>query len=242
MNIKNMNAKVMIISILLLLGSFLSYSQQEYGILKVQGMSSMQVRPDEAVARFSFEIIQMDYEKTIKILGDKADQLKNTLKKAEFNEENLETVMFNVNINRIYQRGQQKDSGYVARQIMELKFPYQPENMIRLINSVSGTNTGPGIMFSFQLSDQQMETVKMELITMAVKDARQKAEVIAKSSMTFIDGVKEIVYGGITGPEPQMLRVMESTAAIESNYGGFNVQDLTMKESIEITYLIKAGQ
>ncbi len=222
--------------------SFTGYSQDESGLLKVQGISILHVKPDETIARFSFEIIQMDYEKAIQILGNEADQLKKKLKKAGFDEENLKTTMFHVNINRIYQRGQPKDSGYVARQIMELEFPYRPDNMIKLVNTVSDKSTGPDVTFSFQLSERKRENIRLELISKAVNDARQKAEVIAKSSKTRITGVKEIIYGNVSGPQPQQFRMMESAPVSEPGFGGFDVQDLTLNELIEITYLIKTQE
>ncbi|MBS0000108.1 MAG: SIMPL domain-containing protein [Cyclobacteriaceae bacterium] len=234
-----MKTKMTIISLTMLLVPFMGSSQQEQGMLRVQGSSTIKVKPDEAIARFSYEIIQMDYKTTVKSLGREADQLKKTLRQEGFNEENLKTVVFNVGVNRIYVKGHQQDSGYVARQVLEIKFPYKPEDLINLMNKISGSKTDPDVTFSFQLSDSEMEKVRMDLIRMAVEDARKKAGVIAGTSGTEIAGIREINYGEFSSPESPMYRMMESKAIDEPAYGGFIVQELTFSESIDITYVIK---
>jgi uncharacterized protein len=225
--------------VLMIFISFPGISQRDQGTLRVQGSSTLRVKPDEAVARFSYEIIRMDYKTAVQDLGREADQLKKVLGKENLNAENLKTVLFNVGENRIYDRGHQKDSGYVARQMLEIKFPYESRDLISLINRVSDSKTDPDIMFSFQLSESEMKKVRTELIRMAVQDAGNKASVIAEASGTAVTGVLEIRYGEFSAPEPPMYRMMEAKAADEPSYGGFNVQELTFSETIDITYSIE---
>ena len=234
-----MEKMAIIILAFIILSPYPGISQQEQGTLHVQGTSSLRVEPDEAVARFSYEIIRMDYKTAVQDLGREADQLKKTLGQEDLNSENLKTVLFNIGINRIYVKGHQKDSGYVARQILEIKFPYESQELIDLMNRISRSKTDPDITFSFQLSENEMKKVKTELIKQAVQDAAKKAGVITEASGTAVSGIVEIKYGEFSGPEPPMYRMMEARAADEPSYGGFNVQELTFSESIEITYAIK---
>jgi uncharacterized protein YggE len=107
------------------------------------------------------------------------------------------------------------------------------------MNRISRSKTDPDINFSFQLSENEMKKVKTELIKQAVQDAAHKAGVIAEASGTAVSGVLEIRYGEFSGPEQPMYRMMEARAADEPSYGGFNMQELTFTESIEITYSIE---
>jgi uncharacterized protein YggE len=214
-------------------------SQGITGTLTVYGEAMQNVRPDEVVAGIHMESIEMDYEQTVDLLGKKSDQLLKALKTLNFSQEDLKTTQFNVSKNYVYSNGIRKDSGYVATQILQLKFPYEAESLIELINVVSGSPIDPQLSFSFQLSGEKMLQVKENLITEAVKDAYRKANIITNASATDIQGIKEIKYGNLTGPEPPSYRMMEKAAADEPAYGGFNVQDLTFSESIEITYFIK---
>jgi len=208
------------------------------GTLTVTGEAKIKVKPDEVIASFRMESKDMAYEKTIKILGDKTDQLAKVLKKIGFSSEDLKSSQLMVSKNYIYSNSARRDSGYVASQILELRFPMNSEAIIELVNTVSGASVDPQLSFDFQISEAKSIQVKENLISLAVKDARKKAEIIAESSVSEIQGVHEISYGNIPGPEPAMYRMMESSSADMPEYGGFNVQDLTFREIIIITYNI----
>jgi uncharacterized protein YggE len=223
-----------------LISSFIPVMAQEMpGTLTVYGEAMLNIKPDEVVASFQMGSQDIEYDRTVNLLGEKSDQLSKTLKKLGYNKDDLKTAQLNVSKNYVYSNGVRKDSGYVAIQILQLKFSYEPDALIELVNAVSGSSTDPQLSFSFQLSDEKMLQVKENLIDRAVRNARRKADIIANASATDIAGIKEIRYGTLTGPEPPMYRMMEKATAEEPSFGGFNAQDLTYSESIEITYLIK---
>ena len=223
-----------------LISSFMPVMAQEIPrTLTVYGEAVLNIKPDEVVASFQMGSKDIEYERTVYLLGEKSDQLSKTLKKLGYKQDDLKTTQLNVSKNYVYSNGVRKDSGYVAIQILQLKFSYEPDALIELVNAVSGSSTDPQLSFSFQLSDEKMLQVKENLIDHAVRDARRKADIIANASATHIIGIKEIKYGTLTGPEPPMFRMMEQATAGEPSYGGFNAQDLTYSESIEITYIIK---
>ncbi len=213
--------------------------QETAGVLSVYGESTLNIQPDEVVASFHMESIDMNYGRVLNLLGEKSDLLAKVLKKLKYSDKDLKTIQFNISKNYVYTNGIRKDSGYVAIQILQLKFPYSSEALIEMINAISTSSIDPQLSFTFQLSEAKLVQVKEKLISMAVKDARRKADIITDASATEIKGIREIKYGNLTGPEPPMYRMMEVTDDKESTYGGFNVQELTFTESIEITYFIK---
>lgn len=214
-------------------------AQDMTGSLTVYGEAFTNIQPDEVLTRFHTEAKNMDYQRTVDLLGERSDQLLKTLRKLGYEPNDLKTSQFNVSKNYEYSNGIRKDSGYVASQILQLKFSYQPDDLIKLINAVSGSSADPQISFSFQLSDQKMKQVKENLISEAVMDARRKADIITDASGTDIYGIKEIKYGNLTGSGPPMYRMMEKASGSEPAYGGFNAEDLSFSESIEITYMIR---
>lgn len=213
--------------------------QETGGVLSVYGESTLNIQPDEVVASFHMESKDMDYGNVVNLLGEKSDQLAKVLKKLNYSDKDLKTIQFNVSKNYVYTNGNRKDSGYVAIQILQLKFPYNSEALIEMVNAISTSSIDPQLSFTFHLSEAKLVQVKENLISMAVKDARRKADIITDASATEIKGIREIKYGNLTGPESPMYRMMEATADEESTYGGFNVQELTFTESIEITYFIQ---
>ena len=213
--------------------------QEKTGILTVYGEARLNIYPDEVVASFHMESKDMEYQRSLNHLGEKSDQLAKTLKKLGYSNEDLKTTQFNITKNYVYTNGARRDSGYVATQIFQLKFPYDSEAIIKMVNAVSVSPIDPELSFSFQLSEGKLAQVKENLISNAVRDAHQKADIITEASMTEIKGIKEIKYGNLSGPEPPMYRMMETAAVGEPAYGGFNVQELIFTESIEITYFIE---
>lgn len=231
--------KSFIISILFFLIPAYLIAQKDNGILKVTGEASMDITPDEAVARFELSAIRMEYNETVQIIGKKADDLLNALKKFGFQENEVKTSDFSVSINYVYTRNQRQDSGYVAQQIMEVTFPYESDRIIGLIHVVSVSSSEPQLSFLFRLSDQKQQEIKEKLISMAVKNARATAEAISTAAGTEITGIEEIVYGNQGTPGPQLFRMKEASSQEEPAFGGFHVQDQTFNESLQISYRIK---
>jgi uncharacterized protein YggE len=217
-------------------------AQDPNGLLTVTGEATMKVKPDEVIANFRMVSKSMDYDKTIQILGDKTDRLAKVLRAVGYSSGDLKTAQMMVSKNYSFTKGIRKDSGYVATQMLELSFALDSEAMIKLVTTISESSVDPQLSFNFQVSENRLTQVKENLIALAVKDARKKAEIIAESSMLEIHGIREIRYGKISRPEPSMYRMMESASAEMPEYGGFNIRDLTFSESIEITYLIRSGK
>jgi uncharacterized protein YggE len=217
-------------------------AQESNGVLMVTGEASMKIRPDEVIASFRMESISMEYDKTIQIMGDKTDRLAKVLRTLGYPSEDLKTAQMMVSKNYIFSRGLQKDSGYVASQMLELRFALDSEAIINLVNAISDSSVDPQLSFNFQVSENRLTQVKENLIALAVKDARKKAEIIAESSLLEIQGIREIRYGEVSRPEPTMYRMMESASTEMPEYGGFNIRDMTFSESIEITYRIQSKE
>lgn len=208
------------------------------GILRVHGKAETRVSPDEAVIHFSLESKALEYDHTVNSLGEKADDLERTLSKLGFEENRIKTVSFNVSRNYVYRNNQRQDSGYVARQSLSVEFPYEREKVIRLINGVSGSLADPSLSFNFRLSKSRIKEVNHDLMAMAVKDARTRADILAASAGVMITGISEINDNASLEPGPQMYRMRETDASDEPGFGGFNVEDLSITRTVEVIYRI----
>ncbi|MAE84851.1 MAG: hypothetical protein CMB80_19085 [Flammeovirgaceae bacterium] len=212
------------------------------GLLSVQGNASIAVKPTTTTINLNIESKSATYPGAVKQMIERVDQLTKDLKKLGFEDKDIVTSNFNVEQSRVYVRNMWKDSGFVARQSLVVSFPQDKSKLLEVLNAATRSTAKPSINLSFGLDATKMESVKSELVKLAVADAKSNAEIIAEASGYKITGIKEIQYGDSRQtPQP----MFESRAAAtmlksaEVEMSNFEASDLRYNESISIVYLIQ---
>jgi uncharacterized protein YggE len=222
--------------------SIASFAQtQKAPALEIQGEASLKVKPDLAVVTISFNAINMVFNKAVQDVNSKNETLLKQLEKSGFKKEEIKSSSFTAGKNIIWSRDRSIDSGYVASQTVILEFSYNKERVTKLVDSFSESTIGLEFNFDFILSQAKIKEVKHKLIELCIIDAKEKAEIIARTSLIKLNAIQSIQYGAYEDPgRPQpMYKAMEASNANQANgFGGLNVTDIQMEDRLTISWTI----
>jgi uncharacterized protein YggE len=169
--------------------------QVEAPIINVTGSSKVNVKPDLSILYISVSEIRPKMSEALKALGIKSNHYNDLLKKLGFNEKDIKTTSFNVAQNRIERNHIYIDSGYVASQKIRLEIVYNPQILQKIVSEFSKSEKPIDFSFDFELSEQLKQKVQTQILEYAVKDAKEKANNIARSAGIKLLKIKEINYG-----------------------------------------------
>ncbi|WP_339923645.1 SIMPL domain-containing protein [uncultured Cyclobacterium sp.] len=179
---------------------------QETSKISVDGKSEIKVSPDEALVRVSLTTKAMKTADATEGLNRKAAEVTNALKKSGVKNYELKADNYFVNINRVYTKGTSRDSGYVASQTLRVLVKDTGEDLVKVIEALH-SNVDMGFQLELQLSENKKKEYETELLQLAIKDAKNKAELIANSLDLEKITVHQVFYGEAPGTyQPKMYR------------------------------------
>jgi len=188
--------KTTFLFIALVLSGF-AFGQSNTGSqITVEGKSSVKVMPEDLWFNVNVSVKDMDYTKCADMAVEKMDNIKKLFIKNGIDESLIKTTSYSIHEIQKYDPELRKSvpDGYEANipLTIQTKRDYTKNDIIfELIKD----NLESNFNLNFVLSDEQTEAMKEQLITLAVKDARQKAEWITKASGTSLGKIKNIQYG-----------------------------------------------
>lgn len=231
---------------LLLLVSLTVYGQvqqNEKPSLIITGSGRVSVKPDLSVLHIYISEQKLKMTDALEALEDKSRYYHKLLRKLDFDEKDIKTTSFGVSKNRVYRDNEYVDNGYIASQSIRLEFPYDQKKLQNILAEFSKNERPVDFSFSFELSEEQRNKTEALIIEDAVKDAREKAEVMAKVSKVTLTGIKRIVYGSSGRyPGPEM---MESNQKYAMDLGNamqsfdFTPGDLIFNDTVSIEWFIE---
>ncbi|GEO22598.1 hypothetical protein CQA01_31320 [Cyclobacterium qasimii] len=190
---------------------------QETSKISVDGKSEIKVLPDEALIRVSLSMKAMKTADATEGLNKKAAEVTKALKKSGVDNYELKADNYFVNVNRVYTKGTSKDSGYVASQTLRILVKDNSgEDLVKIMETLHN-NIDMGFQFEFQLSDNKRKEYEAELLRLAIKDAKNKAEIIANSLELGKIVVHQVIYGDFTSSYQPKMYGAESMRIVADN-------------------------
>jgi len=196
--VKKLDINLLVIIVGFLTLAFLltsSQQQLQQNTLRVRGSASMQVAPDKVTIWFSVQTESVSASDALRENSRIISNALNSLYLLGIANDSISTVSYNIYIQHHYNdEGVLVNKTYIAVQSMKVELKDQQMQKVgSVIDSIvdSGVNRIDSI--SFGLKQETEESLKMQLLSKAVEDAKQKAETIASASGTKITGIYEIV-------------------------------------------------
>jgi len=146
--------------------------------IEVEGKSEILIVPDEGVVNITVQKKAMTVAEATKSLNADTKKIIDAFKKSGITYE-LTANNYYVNVNRIYEKGSSRDSGYVASQNLKVTVKDIEKELpkaVELVNT-SGDHT---VNVNFSVSKEMEKSYKDQLLEGAIKDAQQKANKIAE--------------------------------------------------------------
>lgn len=170
-------------------------SAQQPTTLTISGKSTTEVIPDITVINLSLNAVNVDYAKSMDLLQEKSKNIKNFLKREGIKKSYITSENFNINKSYSYENREQVFKGYNATLNIRLEFLNDNKLANKIINAIGESNSEADVNVIFKLSQDLTDKVNDQLIKGAIKDARKKAEIIAKATNNSLGQITKINYG-----------------------------------------------
>ncbi len=182
------------LAILTLISTSLFAQFQSENLIRVNGEAQIAVQPDIGILNVELEVIDTSMAATIEKLRHETQEYTNILLSTNFLAENIRTSKFSVRKHSVSRRGTFKDSGYVASQVIRVKFNYSDSIINLILSEIASKAPGLNLNFDFELSEERKAEVQQKIIELAIVDAHKKAEDISTATGIKIKGIREIQY------------------------------------------------
>lgn|SRR5690606_5467066 len=145
--------------------------------IEVEGNSEIMIVPDEGVIHITVQKKAMSVSEATRLLNADTKKIIDGFKKSGIDHE-LTANNYYVNVNRIYQKGTSKDSGYVASQNLKVTVKDIEKQLPQAVELVN-TSGDHSVNVNFAISKEKEKSYKDQLLELALQDAKEKAAKIA---------------------------------------------------------------
>ena len=165
--------------------------------ITVKGIGAVSVKPDLIVLRLSMETAEYEYDAAMKAAAEKIDFLNKALEAAGFEKKSAKTADFRVRAD--YERLNDGKGnytsvfmGYKCRHELKIEFDFDTKRLAKALSESSKCIAKPEISIDFTVKDSS--AVSGELLKAAVKNAREKAEILCAASGAKLGELLSIDY------------------------------------------------
>lgn len=165
--------------------------------ITVKGIGAVSVKPDLIVLRLSMVTSEYEYDAAMKAAAEKIDFLNKALEAAGFEKKSAKTADFRVHAD--YDRLNDGKGnytsvfmGYKCRHELKIEFDFDTKRLAKALSEISKCIAKPEISIDFTVKDSS--AVSGELLKAAVKNAREKAEILCAASGAKLGGLLSIDY------------------------------------------------
>lgn len=165
--------------------------------ITVKGIGAVSVKPDLIVLRLSMETAEYEYDAAMKAAAEKIDFLNKALDAAGFEKKSAKTADFRVRAD-YDRRNDGKGNytsvfmGYKCRHELKIEFDFDTKRLAKALSEISKCIAKPEISIDFTVKDSS--AVSGELLKAAVKNAREKAEILCAASGAKLGELLSIDY------------------------------------------------
>jgi hypothetical protein len=153
--------------------------------ITVRGTGKISAKPDQISVSLTVEAKDPDYAAAMEKADRDADAISRAVLEAGIEDDALRMANFNVRADyeSVHdEHGNWKNvfAGYAVTRMYALLFPLDSDVLCALLGGIGASEASPQLSVSFVLSDP--EKAKRDALEDAVRDAREKAELLARAS------------------------------------------------------------
>lgn len=165
--------------------------------ITVKGVGNVSVKPDLIVVSMKLATEDREYDKTMELAAQRISLINDSLEEIGFEKNSVKTTDFNVRTN--YESVKDKSGnyksvfkGYVCNHNLKVEFDFDTKTLARVLSAISESLAKPEFSISFTVKDPS--AVRGELLKAAVKNAKEKAEILCLASGVKLGELVSIDY------------------------------------------------
>ena len=215
--------------------------------IRVTGKANLKVKPDITRITVTAEKTYPEYGEALEGSAKDTSLLGELLAKFGFERTDLKTLDFNVdteyegyNENGVYK---QRFIGYRARHVMKVEFDSDNDRLGKILYALANCPVKPEFRISYTVKDP--ESAKNELLAAAVKDASEKAAVLAQAAGVKVKWIRMIDYSQkqIDFEVRPVNRIMaDASAPMMAKSAGFDMdlepEDIEVSDTVTVLWEI----
>lgn len=231
-----------IIAILLIVGIGTQLMAQNSNKISVNGIAQLKEVPDEIIVSIDIAIKDSLYQTCFNKSLEALENLKGHFKSNGINPKDIYTKDLLVREDYEWRKNQKVKIGYSSTINLELKAEYTPEYSQAILQSLNQGNLNLNYRIGFGFSDSLRTNLRKKALELAIKDATEKAETIAKTSGLKLKGIANISYGTTPSVHPRTDIVYEkqlaSTSSHNNSSAGLNLnpKEQTIQKMVYIEW------
>ena len=214
-------------------------------LIKVTGVGKVSLPPDQTTVFMELTDRNKDYAKVVEASTKHTGEMKDALEKIGISRDTIKTLSFRVDVEtESYQdddhRWRERFVGYRAVHSAKFDFGVDNELLGAAMTALARMPFKP--TFSVSYSVKEAEKARKTLLENAVKDAKNKAHVLAKAAGAKLGTVARIIYGDgvhdfMMEAVPRMAMndgvMLKSAGALKVD---INPDDITEEERVNVFY------
>ncbi|WP_075590683.1 SIMPL domain-containing protein [Labilibacter marinus] len=238
--------KNILIILLILPTIILSQKKEDIRLVSVEGEFKTKEVPEDIQVNLHITEKDMKYNICFEKAVETRKKLKAVFIANGISEKAVKTNSFNVSEDYNWENNKRKKNGYSANLSMVIEEEYTPEFANQLLKSFQNYSVEVNYNFRFILSETQKEKLRDLAIKGAIKDAKQKAIVIAEAADIDLVQIHQINYSKnyIFPHSFDLMEEMEcDTPPIKDSYYNngdlkFNPQAISVVQTVNIKWSI----
>ncbi len=202
---------------------------QKNNVIKVQGEAIVREVPEIMNVSIPLDAKDSVYEQCSAKLVKAYNALKKALIQTGIKDESIKTSNIHISAAYKFVDRERKPDGYTGNMDVTVKLDYSDKILNEIIKALKSNSFQFGYTISFELSEEQKDTLLAKAIELAVKDAENKAQLLAKSVKVKLGSIKEVNFDYISVSNNILTRnkqVFYSLAEKE------NIQDLEINPQL----------
>ena len=169
----------------------------ENRFITVKGVGKVTTAPDLLVIEMNLEVTKPEYEESMRLSAEMLEALRAAVVSAGHDGKILKTTSFNVDTKYESYRDknddyQSKFVGYCCKHELRIEFDLDMKLLGITLGAIAACEANPKL--SIEFSVKNATAVSAELLENAIKDARLKAGILAKSAEVDLGAILRIDY------------------------------------------------
>lgn len=204
--------------------------------ITVRGSAKVSAPPDWVV--ISFDVISQNYEhgKCMEKLSKQTESLQKELASVGLEKVSLKTTQFSIDTHFDWVKDTRVFKGYKASHEVRVEFPFEKDYLSKVLGVLSCTQSKASYRISFQVKDP--EPFRQQAIAGAVKNAKDKAQVLAEAAGVALGEIRQIEYSWSEIHFKSNVRFNEiQDSALESSFD-ITPEDVGVSDSVTVIYAI----
>ena len=217
-------------------------------IIKVTGKSNVQATPDYTRISLTISDTLQEYDECLAKSVEDMNLIVECIKQFGFDRKELKTSSFDISRKTESYRDKHDNwkyrfIGYEYTENLNFTFKNDNERLGKILYALAHLSIIPQINISYFCSD--VETIKNQLLELAIKDAKKKAELLTGASGVKLCEILDIDYSWINVSfesdemkfcQPMVLGNCCASAAYDVD---FEPDDISTSDSVRITFRIE---